>query len=77
MAPRGDGTGPPQGGGGRRDRQALGGPRGGGAGGQCVCPMCGHRMPHVAGQPCQEQRCPKCETRMTRKQTSRNSLEGE
>jgi hypothetical protein len=33
---------------------------------QCVCPSCGHKIAHVAGQPCSRQVCPSCNTRMTR-----------
>ena len=28
--------------------------------GICFCPKCGFRKPHVAGLPCQEERCPQC-----------------
>ncbi len=53
------------GGGGGRGRK--GGTRpGAGPGGDCVCPNCGHRMPHRRGQPCYEVLCPKCGTRMVR-----------
>ena len=31
----------------------------------CVCPSCGQKTQHKAGQPCYEQKCPKCETKMT------------
>lgn len=31
-----------------------------------VCPSCGQKTQHKAGQPCYEQKCPKCETKMTR-----------
>jgi len=34
--------------------------------GQCVCPKCGHTKTHQVGTPCTQQRCPKCETIMTR-----------
>ena len=44
--------------------------RGGGAGlgkgGSCVCPDCGHTMPHGQGLPCNQIQCPKCGTTMTR-----------
>ncbi len=29
-------------------------------------PKCGHKEPHVAGQPCNQKSCPKCGTTMTR-----------
>jgi len=62
--PRGNGTGPPQGGG--RGRGRMGGPFAAGPGGSCVCPSCGHKVPHAAGQPCNQKACPKCGTTMTR-----------
>lgn len=37
-----------------------------GPGGECVCPTCGHREPHVAGQPCTEKKCPQCSTALVR-----------
>ncbi len=51
-----------QGSGGRGD----GDKPGSGPGGNCVCPHCGHQEPHVAGQRCLDQTCPKCGTKMTR-----------
>lgn len=62
--PRGDGAGPPRGGGGGRGR--MGGPLAAGPGGNCVCPVCGHKEKHVQGQPCSQKLCPKCGIRMTR-----------
>lgn len=59
---RGRGYGTGQGGG----RGRMGGPKAAGPGGYCVCPNCGHKQPHVAGQPCTELTCPKCGTRMIR-----------
>ena len=35
--------------------------------GNCVCPKCGYEQPHVRGQPCNQIKCSKCETLMTRK----------
>jgi predicted Fe-Mo cluster-binding NifX family protein len=64
--PRGDGTGPP-GGGGRRGGGRMGGPMAGGPGGACVCPRCGSELPHAAGQPCNTRTCPKCGAPMARK----------
>jgi len=73
--PRGDGTGPTgQGPGtgrgmGRSQGQGsgrMGGPFAAGPGGNCVCPKCGHQVPHVVGQPCNQKDCPECGTRMTR-----------
>ena len=62
--PRGDGLGPPQGGGGGKGQ--MGGPQAAGPGGQCVCPQCGCKVPHVVGQPCYERNCPECGAKMTR-----------
>jgi hypothetical protein len=71
--PRGNGTGPlGQGAGtgrgaGRGGRAGRGGGQfAAGPGGECVCPSCGFRGPHIAGQPCNQQNCPKCGTIMTR-----------
>jgi len=47
-------------------RGRMGGPKAAGPSGYCVCPHCGHKQPHVAGQPCTELTCPKCGTRMIR-----------
>lgn len=56
-------------GGGRGVGGGRGGGRMGGAGpgGECVCPNCRATAPHQVGQPCNQVRCPKCETRMIRK----------
>jgi hypothetical protein len=43
-----------------------GGPYAAGPGGDCVCPSCGHKEPHVVGQPCYQKKCPKCGTPMIR-----------
>jgi hypothetical protein len=53
---RGRGTGPGR----------MGGPQAAGPGGTCVCPSCGQRAKHVAGQPCYNKKCPKCGTQMVR-----------
>jgi len=44
----------------------MGGPKAAGPTGYCVCPSCGHKVPHVAGTPCTELTCPKCKSRMVR-----------
>ncbi|MGB9596944.1 MAG: hypothetical protein ACPL7B_11750 [Candidatus Poribacteria bacterium] len=74
--PRGDGTGPRGMGpgtgrgmgrqsGGRLGR--MGGNRAGaGPDGNCVCPSCGTMIPHQAGVPCFQHKCPKCGTNMVR-----------
>ena len=58
---RGGGAGQGQGGG-----RGGGNKPGSGPVGNCVCPHCGHKEPHVAGQRCIDQVCPKCGTKMTR-----------
>ena len=60
----GGGRGMGQGGG--KGKGRMGGPLRAGPGGQCLCPQCGHRTPHAAGEPCSEKVCPKCGTAMTR-----------
>jgi len=66
--PRGDGTGPPAGGGGGAGRGGrMGGNRpGAGPSGECVCPSCGARSTHKVGSPCYNQNCPKCGAKMVR-----------
>jgi hypothetical protein len=44
----------------------MGGSKAAGPGGNCVCTNCGHRVPHVVGQPCYQRQCPKCGAQMTR-----------
>jgi predicted RNA-binding Zn-ribbon protein involved in translation (DUF1610 family) len=44
----------------------MSGTKSAGPGGNCLCPSCGHKMPHVAGQPCTSQKCPKCGATMIR-----------
>ena len=39
---------------------------GSGPEGDCLCPSCGHRQPHQAGQRCLDLTCPKCGTRLVR-----------
>jgi len=74
--PRGDGMGPPWGGGPGTGRGS--GTRGGGAGrmggnrpgagpsGDCICPSCGAKVPHQAGTPCYNMNCPNCGAKMAR-----------
>ena len=44
----------------------MGGSKAAGLGGKCVCPNCGHRAVHQAGQPCYRMACPKCGSKMAR-----------
>ena len=39
---------------------------GSGPGGYCVCPSCGHKVPHTRYQPCNERKCPNCGATMTK-----------
>ena len=77
--PRGDGTGPM--GAGPRTGRGMGGAGMGsgqgrgrmggfslGAGGNCVCPGCGKKLPHQQGVPCTQVKCPGCGAAMTREQ---------
>lgn len=64
-----DGTGPkgqgPMKGGGRGRGRGRGGQRQGmGPAKECRCPKCGFTQPHVPGNPCANQTCPKCGTGM-------------
>jgi hypothetical protein len=65
----GQGQGRPAGG---RGQGGSGKGRGGGSrpgsgpGGSCVCPSCGTRVPHQAGQRCLDLPCPKCGKGMIR-----------
>ena len=67
---QGRGSGGGRGGGDGRGRGQgpgrMGGPKAAGPGGYCVCRKCGHRVKHVTGQPCYEEKCPKCGAKMTR-----------
>ncbi|MFL7894183.1 MAG: hypothetical protein ACK2UM_02515 [Anaerolineales bacterium] len=44
----------------------MSGPLAAGPGGYCVCQNCGTRAEHVAGKPCNQQKCPKCGAQMMR-----------
>jgi hypothetical protein len=55
-----------QGQGSGRGRGRQGGPQAAGPGGNCVCSDCGHKVKHVAGQPCNEKKCPQCDANMIR-----------
>jgi hypothetical protein len=63
----GQGAGQGRGGGAGQGRGRGGGNKpGSGPGGNCVCPKCGKKVPHVAGQRCVDQVCPDCRTKMVR-----------
>lgn len=49
-----------------KGRGMGGGRKAQGPGGNCVCPNCGHKIPHERGKPCFETRCEKCGMMMTR-----------
>ncbi|MBM4430738.1 MAG: hypothetical protein FJ026_10400 [Chloroflexi bacterium] len=63
------GRGAGRGGGGRgqgRGPGRMGGSKAAGPGGFCVCPNCRTRIPHQAGQPCYQAKCPQCGTTLVR-----------
>jgi len=62
--PGGDGTGPIGSLG--RGRGRSGSSFTQGPGGHCVCPKCNYETTHIRGQPCNQRKCPKCESPMTR-----------
>ncbi len=45
-----------------------------GADGFCICPKCGEKVPHIAGRPCQQILCPKCNTKMLREGSEHHQL---
>jgi len=47
-------------------RQSASGTYAAGPEGQCICPSCGHKIQHAAGQSCLQTVCPKCGAMMTR-----------
>jgi len=64
---RGSGLGRGKGNGGGADQGRGGGNKpGSGPTGNCVCPKCGKKSPHVAGQRCIDQTCPDCGIKLIR-----------
>ena len=49
-----------------RNTNPSGDKPGSGPGGNCVCPSCGYTTPHSRLKPCNERKCPKCGTTLTR-----------
>lgn len=45
-----------------------------GAGGFCICPKCGEKVPHADGIPCLEERCPECGAKMLREGSHHHQL---
>jgi hypothetical protein len=71
--PTGFGMGAGRGGGRRRQGRGQGPGAGrmgeasaAGLDGVCVCPRCGEKAPHAAGEPCMQMLCPRCDQPMTR-----------
>lgn len=52
----------------KEDEQGLG------PGGVCVCPECGYTEEHATGEKCNEKKCEKCGTVMTRKEDSAEKI---
>jgi predicted Fe-Mo cluster-binding NifX family protein len=63
---RGKGRGMGTGRGVRGSGGVMGSSPGAGPGGNCICPVCGAKMPHQAGTPCYNLSCPKCGAKMVR-----------
>jgi len=63
--PGGDGTGPILRGRGL-GRGRMGGQLSAGPGGICICPKCGYEKQHIRVQPCNQMKCPKCGSLLTR-----------
>lgn len=63
--PRGDGTGPPRSAD-QRGGRMKGSRPGAGPGGDCVCPRCGRKVPHLQAEPCFNLSCPQCGAKLVR-----------
>ena len=42
--------------------------------GFCICPKCEYKIPHQRGTPCQEEKCPRCGTKMLREDSEHHEL---
>jgi len=49
-----------------RNRFPYGDKPGSGPGGYCVCPSCGFRTAHTRFSPCNNRKCPKCGSKLTK-----------
>ncbi|MCU0989774.1 MAG: hypothetical protein MUE63_09395 [Xanthomonadales bacterium] len=45
-----------------------------GSGGECICPKCKATIAHRRGVPCQDERCPQCNTKMLRVGSEHHAL---
>ena len=45
-----------------------------GSEGFCVCPKCGVKIPHRAGMPCRNKKCPACGIKMVREGSYHHQL---
>jgi ribosomal protein L40E len=46
----------------------------GGPGGNCICLKCGTKVPHQAGTPCMDTKCPQCGATMIREGSEHHRL---
>lgn len=45
-----------------------------GAEGFCVCPKCEYKSKHIPGTPCQEEKCPRCGSKLLREGSHHHKL---